>query len=98
MKKFLFLSYGFETPTPEVMDAWGSFFGTISDRIVEQVGLGAGKEFTKSGTTDLSPKAGAATGYIIIKAASLEEAEQLMSACPIIERNAVQEIVEIGDC
>ncbi len=26
VKKFLFLHYGFEKPTPEIMSAWGKWF------------------------------------------------------------------------
>jgi hypothetical protein len=36
MKNFVFLTYGFEKPTPEIMEAWGKWFESIRDRIVEQ--------------------------------------------------------------
>jgi hypothetical protein len=44
MKKFIFLSYGYKTPTPEIMGAWGKWFASIAERIVEQEGLGSGRE------------------------------------------------------
>ena len=35
MKKFVFLHYGFEKPTPEIMAAWGKWFGSMKDDIVD---------------------------------------------------------------
>lgn len=35
MKKFVFLTYGFEQPTPEIMEAWGKWMESIKDNIVE---------------------------------------------------------------
>ena len=35
MKKYLFLTYGFETPTKEIMDAWGKWFESIKENIVQ---------------------------------------------------------------
>ena len=93
MKKFIFLSFGFETPTPEVMEAWGAWFASIGDRIVEQGHLGSGKEFTKEGSKELSMDSGAATGYIIFNAESAEEAEKLAGQCPIVASNVIQEIM-----
>ena len=36
MKKFVFLHFGFETPTPEIMEAWGTWFESISDKVVAE--------------------------------------------------------------
>lgn len=98
MKKFLFLSYGFEQPTPEIMKAWGAWFGLIGDRIVEQNGIGPGRQFTKDGDKALSKDTGAATGYVIFTAESLEEAEGLARQCPVIDSNIVHEIMPMGGC
>ena len=32
VKKFLLLHYGFERPTPEIMEAWGTWFESVADR------------------------------------------------------------------
>ena len=99
MKKFIFLSYGYETPTPEIMDAWGQWFTSIADRIVEQGGLGSGREISHDGIKELSRDTGAATGYIIFNAESIEEAEEIAKGCPIISSNVIHEIMSMeGHC
>jgi hypothetical protein len=85
LKKFLMLHYGFEEPTPEVMAAWQGWFASVGDRFLD-IGnpLGNCLEVTRTGTRELSPDMGAATGYSIISAESREEAERLLEGCPII--------------
>jgi len=85
VKKFLMLYYGYEEPTAEIMAAWQSWFAKVGDRFVD-IGspLGNCVEVTKTGTRELSPDTGAATGYSIISAGSREEAEGLLEGCPII--------------
>ncbi len=98
MKTFLFLSYGFEPPTSEVMKSWGAWFQKMGDRVVAQEGLGDGRVFTREGTEAVTRDSGAATGYIIFTASDLAEAESPAKECPVIARNAVQEIVSMKDC
>jgi hypothetical protein len=98
MKKFIFLSYGYKTPTPEIMGAWGKWFASIAERIVEQEGLGSGREISHDGTKELSRDTGAATGYIIFNAESVEEAEEIAKGCPIISSNVIQEIMPKESC
>ena len=99
MKKFLFISYGFETPTPEIMAAWGQWFGSMQERIVEQSMLGPGHSFAKGGdVAAVSGQSGGATGYLIFEAVDLEEAQKLASQCPVIERNVLQELISMGAC
>ena len=94
MKKYLFLSLGFEKPTPEVMNAWQEWMESISDRIVDQGGLwGGGREITRSGTDDLPLGMDSITGFIIFKAESLDEAEKMTERCPVIASNRVYEIM-----
>ncbi len=38
MKKFVLLHYGFEKPTPEIMAAWGKWFQSMKDRIIDMGG------------------------------------------------------------
>ena len=85
VKKFLMLSYGYEEPTPEVMAAWMAWFAKVGDRFADMGSpLGNCLEVTKTGTRDLSPDMGAATGYSILSAESREDAERLLEGCPII--------------
>jgi hypothetical protein len=86
MKKFLMLAYGYEEPTPDVMQAWGAWFAKVGDRFLDSGSpLGAGLQVTTSGSTDLSGDASPITGYSILSAESLEEAEQLLEGLPIID-------------
>lgn len=57
MKKFVYLHFGFVKPTPEIMQAWGAWFKSIADKIVDQGGhFSKGREISKSGTRDLPMK------------------------------------------
>ena len=39
MKKFMILHFGFEQPSPEVMERWGKWFESIADQQVDQGGV-----------------------------------------------------------
>ena len=93
MKKFMFLSFGFEKPTTEIMAAWGKWFESIADRIVENGHFPAGREISKSGTRDLPLAADSITGYCVFNAESLDEAEKIAQGCPYIASNRVYEIM-----
>lgn len=91
MKKFVFLSYGYKTPTEEIMDAWNNWFASLGDKLVDSVGLGAGREITHNGTKELSLDLEAVTGYLIINAEDMDEAEKIAKDCPIITSIRVYE-------
>lgn len=60
MKKFVLLHYGFEKPTPEIMTAWGKWFESMKDKIIDMGGhFSRGREISKTGTRiyhwDLNP-------------------------------------------
>ena len=66
MKKFVFLTYGYETPTQEIMDAWNNWFASIGDHLVDSGNpFGPGREITFTGTKELPHDTGAITGYTI---------------------------------
>ena len=93
MKKFVLLTYGFVPPTPEIMEAWGSWFASIGDKIVDSGGpAGGGREITRDGMRDLPLDLDAFTGYVIINAANLDEATSIAETCPIITAIRVYEI------
>ena len=94
MTRYMLLHYGFEKPTPEIMEAWKAWFGSISDRTVENGGFhGAAKEISKDGSKDLVMDPGCITGYTIIEAENIDEAEKIASDNPFITSIRIYEIV-----
>jgi hypothetical protein len=94
MKKFILLHYGFETPTEEIMEAWGSWFASISEITLDPgQRFGPGKEITSSGTQDLPYDLEAITGYTIIQAEDMDAAERIASTCPSITAIRVYELM-----
>jgi hypothetical protein len=94
MKKFLLLFHGWEEPTPEVMQAWGAWFGTVGDAFVDSGNpFRGGLEVTKTGSTTLTPEMKPAVAYSIVNAPSLDDAEKLLDGCPIIDSVRIYEAV-----
>ena len=96
MKKFMLLHYGFEQPTDEIMAAWQAWFQSIADRTVENGGFMGGREITKEGTNELPWGMESITGYSIINAESLDEAEEIAKGNPFIASIRVYEVREHG--
>ena len=93
MKRFMLLHVGFETPTPEIMAAWNTWFESVADQTVEHGGLRDGREISHSGTKDLPMGMEPITGYSIIKAESLDDAEEIAQRNPFIASIRVYEIM-----
>jgi len=97
MKKFIFLTYGYETPTKEIMNAWNNWFASFGDKMVDTGGpFGTGREITHSGTKELPLDMEALTGYCIIKAENIDEAEKIAKDCPIITSIRVYEAMSMS--
>ena len=95
MKRFMLLHYGFEKPTPEIMEAWGKWFQMVGDKTTDQGGFhGGAREISHDGSTDLPMGPDSITGYNIINAESLEEAEAIAKENPFIKSIRVYEIVQ----
>lgn len=93
MKRFMLLHFGFEKPTPEIMGAWKSWFESIADRSVENGGFhGGAREISHEGTVDLPMQSDSITGYSIINAETIEEAEEIARNNPFIASIRVYEI------
>lgn len=92
MKKFMLLHFGFETPTREIMAAWGEWFESIADRTIDQGGFSGGREISSTGTEDLPMGTESITGYNIIEAESLDEAVKIARENPYISSIRVYEI------
>jgi hypothetical protein len=94
MKKYMLLHFGFEKPTPEIMEAWGKWFEQIAERTVDGGGhFSRAREISKSGTKDLPLGMDSITGYTIINAESLDEAEKIAQDNPYIASIRVYEIM-----
>ena len=86
MKKFVLIYNGYQEPTPEVMSAWMTWFATVGDRIVDSGNpFGAGREVTTTGSRDITADPTRATGYSIVNADSMEDAERLLQGCPVTD-------------
>ena len=92
MKKFCLLHFGFEKPTPEIMEAWRAWFESIADRTIDQGGFAGGREISSDGSQDLPWGMESITGYNIIEAESLDEAEKIAKDCPFIASIRVYEL------
>ena len=92
MKKFMFLHFGFEEPTPEIMEAWGKWFESFADKQVDQNGFSGGREISSGGTEDLPWGLESITGYNVIEAEDLEAAVNIAQDSPFISSIRVYEI------
>lgn len=93
MNRYMLLHFGFEKPTPEIMGRWNEWFASIADRTVEHGGFRAAREISHEGTQDLPMGSESITGYSIIEAADLEEAEAVARDNPFIASIRIYEIM-----
>lgn len=92
MKKFMFFTYGYETPTPEIQEAWGKWFALIGDKMLDGGSpLGRGREISHAETKELPLGKESLTGYCIITADNIDEAVKIARECPIITSIRVYE-------
>lgn len=92
MARFMYLTCGFERPTPEIMKAWGAWFETIKDNLVEMGHFPRGREISKAGAKELPLGAGSITGYVIVNAPDFEAAAKLAETNPYIDSIRIYEI------
>jgi hypothetical protein len=94
MKKFVLLHYGFEKPTPEIVAAWSKWFEQMKDNIVDMAGpFGEGREISKAGTKELPLGRESITGFTVVRAGSLDEAEKMAQSNPYISSIRVYEVM-----
>jgi YCII-related domain len=92
MKKFFLLHYGFVTPTKEIGAAWKKWFDTYGDKFVDSgTPFAAGIEIKGGETKHLAVDKEAITGYSIINAESMDEAEKIAQSCPSVTSIRVYE-------
>jgi hypothetical protein len=96
MKKFVFLYQGYQEPTPDLMEAWMSWFARVGDKLVDSGNpFGAGREVTKTGARDLAGDGSPITGYSIVSAESIDDAEKLLEGLPIIDSVRIYEAMSM---
>ncbi len=93
MKKFVLLHYGFEKPTPEIMAAWNKWLESTKDRTIDMGHFPRGREISKAGTKDLPLELDSITGFSIISADSLDDAEKIAQSNPYISSIRVYEVM-----
>jgi hypothetical protein len=96
MKKFVLLYLGTrdQAPTEEGMAAWGEWFASLGDAVVDAGNpFGAGREVSANGTTELPIDADGVTGYTLINANDIDEAEKIALSHPVVPNIQVFEAV-----
>jgi hypothetical protein len=76
-----------DLPMEEVKAAWMAWFGKLGDKLVDGGNPfnDGGKAVTKDGVSGFEHTP--ASGYSIIKAASMSEATELAKGCPMLEHS-----------
>ena len=77
------------------MKAWGTWFESIADKTVENIGFSGGREISASGTKDLPWGMESITSMSIIKAENLDEAEKIAQSNPYVASIRVYEVREM---
>ncbi|MEM9209061.1 MAG: YciI family protein [Pseudomonadota bacterium] len=96
MNKYMLLHVGFEPPTPEIMAKWNAWFESVATQAVEHGGFMGGTEISHDGSEPLTMDGDALTGFSIIEAESLEQAEELAKSNPFIKSIRVYEVRSHG--
>ncbi len=92
MKKFMFLSVGFEKPTQELMQRWMAWFASLEGRMVDTGHFTSGREISKTGTAELPFNHDALTGFVVITAENMAEAEKLAQTNPFVTSIRIYEV------
>ena len=103
MAKYLFVYHGGENPkseeeAAEVMDAWGSWLGSMGSAVVDG-GNPGGMSSTVHPDGSVTDDGGAnpASGYSLIEAKDLDDAIAKARGCPHLQGNGTIEIAETFD-
>ena len=97
MKKFVYLYQGLWEPgNKSMMDGWTNWMAEIGDSLVDGGNpFGQGREVTNSGSRDLPLDPQSTTGYSIVEAETLDDAEKLLANCPIVTSVHVYEAMSM---
>ena len=96
MKRFVLVHLGFEKPTEEIMEKWNNWFQDIKDINPENIGgFMNGIEITKEGIESLPLDKNSITGFSIINANNMGEAQEIAKSCPFISSIRIYEPMEV---
>jgi hypothetical protein len=87
MKKFVLLYQGTrdQMPTEESTAAWIEWFGSLGDKVVDAGNpFGQGRDVSAGNTTEIAPGDQGVTGYTLINALDIEEAEKIALSHPAV--------------
>lgn len=89
MKNFVYIYYNKggigDAPMEEVKKAWEAWFGQLGDKLVDGGNPFGDKPKAVSQDGVMDVKDMPATGYSIVKAASMDEAVEMAKGCPVID-------------
>lgn len=103
MAKFILIYHGGKMPETEqekvrVMDAWGSWLGSMGAALVDGGNpLGLSTTVLPGGRVEDNGGANPAAGYSLIEAADTDAAVAYAKKCPILEDDGSVEIAECFD-
>ena len=100
MPKYVLVYHGGSMPQSEadqaaVMAAWGAWFGSLGDAVVDGGNpTGASKTVTSDGSSTDGGGSNPVSGYSLINATDLDAAVSLVKACPILGAGGTIEVAE----
>jgi uncharacterized protein YciI len=74
------------------MAAWGKWFEATKPHTLDMGGFGNGREISRTGTKELPLDPDSITGFTIVKAESLDEAQKLAHGNPFITSILIYEV------
>ncbi len=89
----MFLTYGFEPPSPAIMKAWNEWFAAAGPHIRAKGHFPRGHEIDAQGARDLPMDTSAITGFLTIEAGSFDEAKQIAATNPFITAIRIYELM-----
>lgn len=103
MSKYLFVYHGGSKPESEadvakVMDAWGQWFGSMGNSVVDG-GNPVGMSSTVKSNGSIANDGGAnpASGYSLVETSDLDGALAFAKGCPILASGGTVEVAEAID-
>jgi hypothetical protein len=74
------------------MNAWGKWFESIKENVIERGHFPRGREISENGVLELPHGPDSITGFMIVEAASFEDAERMAQSNPYISSIRLYEL------